>query len=82
MGRRTIAMIEINEVLYYWVKHMYKKRIARALGMSVNTVRKIIRQAEALGLKQGEPCLVRVDSIAEIIKQSVGNKGKKTAQVS
>lgn len=52
MARRTIPMIEVNEVLFRWCLDTGKKTIARALKMSVNTVRDLITQAESLGLKR------------------------------
>ena len=42
MGRRVIYMLEVKEVLYRWHKRFSKKAISRSLGMSVNTVRKLI----------------------------------------
>src|SRR3990172_9743065 len=53
MARRTIPVIEVNEVLFRWCLNTGKKTIARALQMSVNTVRDLITQAESLGLKRG-----------------------------
>jgi len=81
MGRRNIAMIEISEVLYRWVKKMPKKRIARSLGMSINTVRKIIRNAESLGFTEDENDLERMNEIGLIIQQSFFKDSNKTAQM-
>ena len=50
MGRRIIAMIEIDEILYRWCKGLGKKKIAQSHGMSVNTVKSIVNQAIGLGL--------------------------------
>lgn len=53
MGKRVIYMIEVKEVLYRWTGGLGKRTISKSLGMSVNTVRKLVRDAEALGLVQG-----------------------------
>ncbi|WP_156962120.1 helix-turn-helix domain-containing protein [Candidatus Paracaedibacter symbiosus] len=50
MARRTIPMIEVEEVLYRWLKGMSLKGISRSLGISRNTVRKLITQAQQTGL--------------------------------
>ena len=52
MSRRTILMIEVNEVLFRWCQNIGKKTIARQLRMSVNTIRDIIAQAEGFGLNR------------------------------
>ena len=43
-------MIEIEEVLYQWLKGMSLKGISRSLGISRNTVKKLIVQAQQAGL--------------------------------
>jgi transposase len=43
-------MIEISEILFRWVKGLKFKQIASSLGFSKNTVKRIVRQAEELGL--------------------------------
>jgi hypothetical protein len=53
MGKRVILMIEVKEVLYRWAGGLGKRTISKSLGMSVNTVRKLVRDAESLGLVQG-----------------------------
>jgi hypothetical protein len=50
MGKRVILMIEVKEVLYRWCSGLGKRTISKSLGMSVNTVRKLVRDAENLGL--------------------------------
>jgi DNA-binding CsgD family transcriptional regulator len=50
MARRRIAMIEVEEVLYRWLKGMSIKGISRSLGISRNTVKKLITQAQQGGL--------------------------------
>jgi transposase len=50
MARRTIPMIEVDEILYRWFKGMSERRISRSLGISRMTVRKILFQARQLGL--------------------------------
>ena len=47
---RKLFMIEISEILYRWVKGLKLKQIANSLGFSKNTVKRIVRQAEDLGL--------------------------------
>ena len=74
MSRRIIVKIEINEVIYRWIKLMPKKRIAKTLGMSINTVRKIINQSETLGFKQDAKNLEQLPVIAEKIKSSFSHK--------
>ena len=43
-------MIEVEEVLYRWLKGMSIKGISRSLGISRNTVKKLITQAQQGGL--------------------------------
>lgn len=43
-------MIEISEILFRWAKGLKLKQIANSLGFSKNTVKRIVRQAEDLGL--------------------------------
>lgn len=45
-------MIEVREVLYRWHKGFGRRTISRSLGMSVNTVRKLIKHAQTLGFTQ------------------------------
>jgi hypothetical protein len=52
MARRTLPMIEVEEILYRWCKKMGKKKIAKTLGISVNTVKAITNVALGLGLKR------------------------------
>lgn len=52
MGKRVIPVIEIKEILYRWCSGLGKKTISKSLGVSVNTLRKLIRDAEELGLVQ------------------------------
>ena len=44
-------MIEVDEILYRWLKGMSERRISGSLGISRMTVRKILSQARQLGLK-------------------------------
>lgn len=74
MGRRTILMIEVNEVLYRWCQGMGKKPIARSLKMSVNTVRDLITQAESLGLRRGLTEEAERERIAAEIKRLQAEK--------
>src|SRR3546814_6025474 len=50
MARRTIPMIEVEEILYQWLKGMSERKIARSLGISRNTVKTILRQGKKVGL--------------------------------
>jgi DNA-binding transcriptional regulator LsrR (DeoR family) len=54
MARRRIAMIEIEEVLYRWLQGMSMRQIARSLGISRNTVKKLITQGQQAGMIQGD----------------------------
>ena len=45
-------MIEINEVLYRWIQGMSIRSIVKSLGISRNTIRRIIAQAQQVGLRQ------------------------------
>lgn len=53
MGKRVVPMIEVKEVLYRWCEGLGKRTIGKSLGMSVNTVRRLVRDAENLGLVPG-----------------------------
>ena len=44
---RKLEMIEISEILYRWNKGMRVKGIAKSLGYARNSVKSIIKQAEA-----------------------------------
>ena len=50
MARRTIQMIEVEEVLYRWLKGVSARRISQSMGISRNTIKKIITQAQSTGL--------------------------------
>ena len=78
MARRTIPVIEVNEVLFRWCLNTGKKTIARALQMSVNTVRDLITQAESLGLKRG--ALSNPEEIEQIAVKIRALQKKKRAQ--
>ena len=45
-------MVEIDEILYRWLKGISERKIAQSLGVSRNTVKKIVFQAKAAGLKR------------------------------
>jgi Integrase core domain len=77
MARRTIPVIEVNEVLFRWCQDIGKKTIARTLQISVNTVRDLIIQAENLGLKRYFSSPEEIDVIAQEIKAF---KNKKCCQ--
>ena len=50
---RKLEMIEISEILYRWSKGMRIKGIVKSLGYARNSVKSIVKQAEALGLRFG-----------------------------
>lgn len=52
MGRRSIPMIEIDEIIYRWQKGMSERRISRSLGTSRMAVRKILEEARAVGIRE------------------------------
>jgi hypothetical protein len=64
MGRRTIPVIEVNEILFRWCQGHAKKEIARSLRNSVNTVKKLIFQAEGMGLKRYISSIEEIHAIA------------------
>ena len=43
-------MIEVEEILYQWLKGISERKIARSLGISRNTVKTILRQGKKVGL--------------------------------
>jgi hypothetical protein len=70
MARRTIEMIELEEVLYQWIKGIGIKGISRSLGISRNTVKKIILQAQQAGLRAILKCCVfrRLGSVSLVLQ--------------
>jgi len=52
MARRKISMVEVDEILYRWLKGISERKIAHSLGISRNTVKKIVSKAKAAGLKR------------------------------
>jgi hypothetical protein len=68
MPRRTILVIEVNEILFRWCQDVGKKTIARTLQISVNTVRDLIIQAESLGLKRFCSTQEEIERIVQEIK--------------
>ena len=57
-------MIEIEEVLYRWLQGMSMRQIARSLGISRNTVKKLITQGQQAGMIQGDSN-VRIEDVRE-----------------
>lgn len=51
MGRRKVSMTEVQEVLYQKQQGRSERQIARSLNMSRNTVRRILKQAQAIQLE-------------------------------
>ena len=65
-------MIEVKEVLYQWQRGTSKIGIARSLGMSRNTVKRMIKQARLLGLGQEEEAVVLARLQAKYAKRGRG----------
>ncbi len=55
MARRSIAMIEIREVLYQYHQGQPIKALKRSLGLARNTIRSLITEAKAVGFRRGLP---------------------------
>lgn len=55
MARRTIPMIEVNEVIFRWHRGDTFAEIARSLGPDRKTIRKYVAMAKELGLSQDAP---------------------------
>lgn len=51
MGYREVGMFEAREVLRLWAAGVPKKAIARTVGWDVKTVRRYVREADAIGLE-------------------------------
>jgi transposase len=68
MAYREVTMLEIKEVLRQWLMGTAKRRIARRVGVSRNTVRRYLEVAEACGLaaSEGEAALTD-ERLAEVI---------------
>jgi transposase len=68
MGFREVTMVEIKEVLRRWLGGTGRKKIARQLGPSRNTVRHYIEVAESCGLKVQDGVEALTDErLAEIL---------------
>ena len=68
MAFREVTMVEIKEVLRRWLGGMGKKKIARQLGPSRNTVRSYVEVAESCGLKMQDGVDALTDEkLAEIL---------------
>ncbi len=81
MARRSIPMIEIDEVLFRWQNHQSLSQIARGVGQSRQTVRKYLRLAQAHGLTRGGDDAQRAQVLA-LVKAQVGTRAKPSAQAS
>ena len=53
MGRRSLTVHEVTEILVHWQSGRSLKKIVRSLGVS-RTVRKYVELARSLGFQQGE----------------------------
>lgn len=74
MAFREVTMLEVKEVLRRWLAGELKKPIARATGVSRNTVRGYIKAAEKCGLRQraGPESLTDERLAAVLIKLRAG----------
>lgn len=54
MGRRLIAMTEINAILYRWTRGNSRRDICRSLNIGRNTVRSLVELAQKHGLSVGD----------------------------
>src|SRR6266508_1491778 len=63
MGYREVHRMEVGEIIRRWQAGESRRAIARATGLSRDTVGKYLRQAQAAGITQGDrpadPDLVR-----------------------
>jgi transposase len=85
MARRSIPMIEIDEVLFRWQQRQTQAEIARSLGQSRQTVRKYLRLAQAAGLTRDGDDVQRAQVLtalrAEIATESGATPGGEARQV-
>jgi transposase len=65
-------MIEVDEILYRFLKGMSKRRIVSSLGLSRNTVKSILFQAKACGLEKAscESDLARIKESLFALRQN------------
>jgi transposase len=82
MARRNIPMVEIQEVLYRWIKGRSEREIARLVGTSRNTIHRIVKKAIDNGLKReaNDKELERV-SLILVEQKNTAQKGCGPAQV-
>jgi transposase len=79
MPRRTIKMIEVEEILYRWTKGMGIRKIAQSLGIARNTVRGVLEKAKEAGLPNDSDALFAQGS-DKILEQFSDNKKSLLAQ--
>ena len=70
MGRRSLTVRDVTEILVHWQAGRSLKQIVRSLGVSRNTVRKYVQLARSLGYQQGVAVLSASDWAA-ILKEKV-----------
>lgn len=76
-------MLEIKEVLYRYQKGFSLKKVTCSLEIAHNTVRDLIRRAQAFGFKKDGACLDDIKPIAAYLMDSKKKQGfnqKKTNQ--
>lgn len=81
MARRSIPMIEIDEVLFRWQQNQSLSEIARGLGQSRQTVRKYVRLAKKHGLTRGGDDAQRAQVLA-LVKAEIRAQARSSPEAS
>lgn len=55
MAYREVRVVDYREVIRRWLARDGLRALARGTGLDRKTVRRIVRAAEQLGLKPGDP---------------------------
>ena len=55
MAYREVGMMDIDQVMRRWLAKERIRAIARSTGLDRNTVRRLIRLGQEVGLKPGDP---------------------------
>ena len=69
MAFREVTMLEVKEVLRRWLAGEAKKAIARAVGVSRNTVRGYIKAALKVGLRKGAGLSVSDEHLSAVLAE-------------
>lgn len=72
MAFREVTMLEVKEVLRRWLAGEAKKAIARAVGVSRNTVRSYLKAAAKCGLQRGAAVELTDDQLAAVLVELRG----------